>query len=87
MKRLAALAVAGGTLLAIGAAAIWLLFVRADISTRAVCVDGQVCTEYFNLKDGVPVDSVCPSQGGETYPLSAPCARPGGDPAVGKVAP
>jgi hypothetical protein len=87
LKRYAALAIAAAALLAIGAAALWLLFVRADISTRAVCVDGQVCTEYFNLKDGLPVDSVCPSEGGERYPLSAPCTKPGGGPAVDNVAP
>ena len=84
MTRRAAIAVAGATLLAIGAGAYW-LFAHADVSTRAVCVDGQVCTEYFSLKGGLPVRSVCPSEGGERYPLSGPCTRVEREPAVGTV--
>jgi hypothetical protein len=55
---------------------IW-LFARPQTSTRAVCVDGRVCTEIFNLKDGQPVRTACPSKGDETYPLRDGCTTDG----------
>ena len=50
-------------------------FTRPDISTRVVCARGQVCTEYFNLKDGVTVRAVCPRVGGERCGLRDGCTR------------
>jgi hypothetical protein len=65
----AALALLGGGIL-------W-WFTRDELSTRVVCTNGQVCTEYFSVKDGLPVRSTCPSEGGEKYPLSVDCIRVG----------
>ena len=78
MKRYAFLAAGVAALLMICGGAFW-VFKRSDISTRVVCTDGRVCTEYFGLKDGLPVDSVCPSEGGERYPLPDGCTRTGND--------
>ena len=78
MKHYRALVFAGGTLLAIcGGAFRW--FTHPDISTRVVCTQGQVCTEYFNLKDGLTIRAVCPSVGGERYGLRHGCERVGSD--------
>jgi hypothetical protein len=62
----------------IGGGVLW-WFSRQDISTRLVCTAGQICTEYFSLKDGLPVRSVCPSEGREKYPLRPGCTRVGGE--------
>lgn len=32
----------------------------ADIGKRAIEIDGKACTEYFALKDGLPVKTTCP---------------------------
>jgi hypothetical protein len=42
-------------------------FTRPEISTRLVRIQGRCCTEYFDLKDGRPVQTECPSRGGESY--------------------
>jgi hypothetical protein len=65
-----------GIAAAIWGAVLWLAM-RPGTSTRLTCVDGQVCTESFNVKDGLPVRSVCPSEGGERYPLRPGCTRSG----------
>ena len=77
MRALRAIAALSGVVLALSAVFLWLV-TRTDVSTRAVCVDGQVCTERFRLKDGLPVETVCPSAGHERYPLAPGCARSGG---------
>ena len=63
------------------AAAVWggvvWFAVHSETSTRLTCVNGRVCTEYFSLKDGSPVRSVCPREGGEKYPLDPRCERLG----------
>jgi hypothetical protein len=60
------------------------MLTRAELSTRLVRYDGQLCTEYFDLKDGMPVRAECPSRGGEwygdtmevrTYPANFPVKR------------
>ena len=43
------------------------MFTRRDVRTRQVRYNGELCTEYFDTKDGVEVRAVCPSQGGEWY--------------------
>ena len=43
------------------------LWGRPDIRTRRVRYRGQLCTEYFNSKDGLEVRAECPSRGGEWY--------------------
>lgn len=50
-------------------AAVWygVMFTRPDLSTRLVKYNGQLCTEYFDLKDGMEVRAECPSRGGEWY--------------------
>lgn len=78
MKRYMFLVIGVGTL-ALGGGGVFWWFTRADISTRAVCTGGQICTESFSLKDGLPVRSVCPSEGGEHDPLPPGCTRIGGD--------
>jgi len=40
---------------------------RQELSTRQVRYRGQLCTEYFDLKDGMEVRAECPSRGGEWY--------------------
>ena len=40
---------------------------RRDIRTRQVRYNGELCTEYFDTKDGVEVRAECPSRGGEWY--------------------
>jgi len=52
-------------------------FTREETGTRQVCSDGQVCTESFSLKDGLPVRAVCPSTGGEQYGLPDGCTKLG----------
>lgn len=44
-----------------------LLLGRQDIQTRQVRYNGQLCTEYFDAKDGIEVRAECPSRGGERY--------------------
>jgi hypothetical protein len=78
MKRRLSLAVAVGGLVVLCGSIFW-LFTRRETSTMAVCTGGQVCTEYFYLKDGVAFRSVCPSEGGEEYPLPQRCTRSGND--------
>ena len=78
MKRLLSLAVTVGGLVVLCGTIFW-WFTRREISTMAVCTDGQVCTEYFDLKDGVAFRSLCPSKGGEEYPLPKECTRSGND--------
>lgn len=36
-------------------------FAAADIGTRQVHRHGRACTEFFLLKDGLPVKVVCPA--------------------------
>jgi hypothetical protein len=67
----------GGLALLCGVVYLW--YTRSEISTMAICADGQVCTDYFYLKDGLPVRTVCPSKGGEEYPLPKSCTRSGGE--------
>lgn len=43
------------------------VFTRPDIRTRQVRYNGELCTEYFDTKDGLEVRAVCPSRGGEWY--------------------
>ena len=74
MRRVRKIAALAGVVVALSAAILW-LFTRREASTRIVCIDGHVCTEHFNLKDGMPIDTVCPSQGGESYPLPEGCTR------------
>jgi hypothetical protein len=50
-------------LVAVGA----ILFSRPEIRTRRVKYRNQICTEYFDLKDGMPVRAECPSRGAERY--------------------
>jgi hypothetical protein len=57
---------------AVGLAAVLLLlvgfwFTRPELATRQVRYGGQLCTEYFSLKDGMEVRAECPSRGGESY--------------------
>jgi hypothetical protein len=33
----------------------------ADVGTRSTSRNGRACTEYFLLKDGMPVKLVCPA--------------------------
>jgi len=54
-------------------------FTREETETRLWCTDGRVCTEYFSLKDGLPVRTVCPAEGNETYDLPERCIRSGDD--------
>ena len=42
-------------------------FTQPEIGTRLVRIQGRRCTEYFDLKDGRPVQTECPSRGGESY--------------------
>jgi hypothetical protein len=37
------------------------LFSAADVGTRSVQRDGRTCTEYFFLKDGLPITVRCPA--------------------------
>ena len=34
-----------------------------DVGAREVAVSGQTCTEYFSLKDGLPLRVDCPANG------------------------
>lgn len=34
-------------------------FAASDIGKREILVGGQVCTEYYSYKDGLPVKTVC----------------------------
>ena len=43
------------------------MLARRDIRTRQVRYNGELCTEYFDTKDGMEVRAVCPSHGGEWY--------------------
>jgi hypothetical protein len=45
----------------------WFLISRPELSTRLVRYNGQLCTEYFDLKDGMERRAECPSRGGEPY--------------------
>jgi hypothetical protein len=40
---------------------------RPELSTRQVRYNGQLCTEYFDRKDGMERRTECPSRGGESY--------------------
>lgn len=40
---------------------------RPELATRQVRYNGQLCTEYFDLKDGMERRAECPSRGGESY--------------------
>ena len=57
----------------VGAVAVGLLafagfmVTRRDVRTRQVRYNGELCTEYFDTKDGIEVRAVCPSRGGEWY--------------------
>jgi hypothetical protein len=56
------------TALVIGIVAVGaFLFTRREIRTRRVKFRDQICTEYFDLKDGRPVRVECPSRGDESY--------------------
>ena len=76
MRTMGMVGIGVGIAAAVWGGVIWFA-VREETSTRLSCVDGQVCTEYFSLKDGRTVRSVCPSEGGEKYPLGPTCARSG----------
>jgi hypothetical protein len=43
------------------------LLSRTEVGTRQVRYGEQLCTEYFDLKDGIERRAVCPSRGGESY--------------------
>jgi hypothetical protein len=43
------------------------MLARRDIRTRQVRYNGELCTEYFDTKDGLPIRAECPSRGGEWY--------------------
>jgi hypothetical protein len=60
----------GYVILAVAAAGLGLLGIlrsRPELGTRQVRYAGQLCTEYFDLKDGVERRAECPSHGGESY--------------------
>ena len=38
-------------------------FLGMDVGRRTVVVQGQACTEYFDLKDGRPLRVDCPAHG------------------------
>ena len=58
-------------------------FTRPEIDTRLVRIQGRRCTEYFQLKDGSPVRTECPSRGGESYDSSErPISYPRGYPII-----
>jgi len=40
---------------------------RPALATRQVRYNGQLCTEYFDLKDGMERRAECPSRGRESY--------------------
>ena len=58
--------IAGAVALGVLAVAVVLL-TRPDIGTRQVRYNGELCTEYFDAKDGIGVRAECPSRGGEWY--------------------
>jgi hypothetical protein len=76
MKTMGMVGIGVGIAAAVWGGVLW-FSARTETSTRLICVDSQVCTEYFSLKDGSPVRSVCPSEGGERYPLRPGCTRSG----------
>jgi hypothetical protein len=43
------------------------LFVGSDVDTFRVRYQGQLCTEYKDIKQGVPMHVVCPSTGHESW--------------------
>ncbi len=76
MKRYRALLVGAAIVVALACV---FLFPRQEVGTRVVCTGGQACTEYFSLKDGLPLRAVCPSDGREQYGLGPGCTRLGND--------
>jgi hypothetical protein len=58
--------VAGAVAIGVVALAAFMV-TRRDIRTRQVRYKGELCTEYFDTKDGMEVRAVCPSHGGEWY--------------------
>jgi hypothetical protein len=76
MRRFRPLLLGIAAFAAVAGLALW-WFTRDETGTRLVCRDGQVCTESFSFKDGLPVRAVCPSTGGEQYGLPDGCTRLG----------
>ena len=55
-----------GTVAIVGVCA-FLFFTDSGVDTYQVRYQGQLCTEYKDLKQGVPMHVVCPSDGHESW--------------------